>query len=115
MLQEKGHVGPGTAEHPWGGKIVHFIDTVVFHLGKSQQVGGFPRLHAQIRVVRMHPLAKIPSSHVAYFEFPSNGSYLLVLVVVAVLLQFEFGAKQVHKKPILRSLNGEDSKLTSPL
>jgi hypothetical protein len=49
MLQEKGHVGPGTAEHPWGGKIMHFVDTVVFGVGKSQQVGGFPRLHAQKR------------------------------------------------------------------
>ena len=36
---------------------MHFVDTVVFHVGKSQQVGGLPRLHAQIRVVRMRPTA----------------------------------------------------------
>jgi hypothetical protein len=52
----KAHGNP-EAEHPWCGKIVHFVDTVVFHVEKSQQVGGFPRLHAQIRVVRMHPTA----------------------------------------------------------
>jgi hypothetical protein len=30
---------------------------VLRQVGKSQQVGGFPRLYAQIRVVRMHPTA----------------------------------------------------------
>lgn len=103
----KGSRRSGTAEHPWGGKIMHFVDTVVFHVGKSQQVGGFPRLHAQIRVLRIASDGLIPSSHVAYFEFPSNGSYPARLCCCRCLVASEFGAKQVCKKPILKSLNGK--------
>ena len=39
------------------GKMVDVIDAVVFHVGKTQQVGRFPGVTAQIRVVHIHPTA----------------------------------------------------------
>ena len=39
------------------GKMVDVIDAVVFHVRKTQQVGRFPGVTAQIRVVHIHPTA----------------------------------------------------------
>src|SRR5438132_8754569 len=55
---KKGSRNSGTAEDPhMRGKMVDVIDAVVFHVGKTQQVGRFPGVTAQIRVVHIHPTA----------------------------------------------------------